>query len=150
MRTSHSPGDQGSPIPPAGRDTPAVRTPRANLSKTVPQIANETENGGGNETNFAGRGFIFALLGARAYAADHIKLGFEAGMSGSLGIVGEEMKRGLDLALELLDNKLGGVPITLYAVDDQTVPAIAVQQASKLVDEDKVDIVTGIMLSNTN
>ncbi len=93
---------------------------------------------------------IFALLGARANAADHIKLGFEAGMSGSLGIVGEEMKRGLDLALELLDNKLGGVPITLYAVDDQTVPAIAVQQASKLVDEDKVDIVTGIMSSNTN
>jgi branched-chain amino acid transport system substrate-binding protein len=93
---------------------------------------------------------IFALCGARAQAADQIKLGFEAGMSGSLGIVGEEMKRGLDLALGLLGNKLGGVPVTLYAVDDQTVPATAVQQASKLVDEDKVDIVTGIMSSNTN
>jgi branched-chain amino acid transport system substrate-binding protein len=93
---------------------------------------------------------VFALCCARADAADHIKLGFEAGMSGSLGIIGAEMRKGLDLALELLDNKLGGVPVTVYAVDDQTVPAIAVQQASKLVDEDKVDIVTGIMSSNTN
>jgi branched-chain amino acid transport system substrate-binding protein len=85
-----------------------------------------------------------------AQAADHIKLGFEAGMSGSLGIVGNEMKRGLDLGLERLGNKLGGVPVTVYAVDDQTDPAHAVQQASKLVDQDKIDIVTGIMSSNTN
>jgi branched-chain amino acid transport system substrate-binding protein len=93
---------------------------------------------------------VAVAIAANAHAADKLKLGFEAGMSGSLGIIGEEMKRGLDLGLELKGNKLGGLPVTVYAVDDQTVPAVAVQQASKLVDEDKVDIVTGIMSSNTN
>ena len=91
-----------------------------------------------------------AAVASTAEAADQIKLGFEAGMSGSLGIIGEEMKRGLDLGLELKGQKLGGVPVTVYSVDDQTVPAVAVQQASKLVDDDKVDMVTGIMSSNTN
>jgi branched-chain amino acid transport system substrate-binding protein len=92
---------------------------------------------------------LLVALGGSARAADTIKLGFEAGMSGSLGIIGEEMKRGLDLALERHGQKLGGVPVTVYAVDDKTDPAQAVQQASKLIDEDKVDIVTGLMSSNT-
>src|SRR5665213_972559 len=91
----------------------------------------------------------FAALTASAEAADRIKLGFEAGMSGVFGIIGEEMKRGLDLALELHDNKLGGVPVTVYAVDDKADPAQAVQQASKLIDESKIDIITGLMSSNT-
>ncbi len=93
---------------------------------------------------------VFALCCARADAADHIKLGFDASMSGSLGIIGDEMKKGFDLALELLDNKLGGVPVTVYPVDDKMDPGTAVQNASKLIDENKVDMVTGLMMSNTN
>ncbi|HUB95513.1 MAG TPA: ABC transporter substrate-binding protein [Stellaceae bacterium] len=90
-----------------------------------------------------------AALTQSAMAADQIKLGFEAGMSGVFGIIGEEMKRGLDLALESHGQKLGGVPVTVYTVDDKADPAQAVQQASKLIDEDKIDIVTGLMSSNT-
>jgi branched-chain amino acid transport system substrate-binding protein len=94
-------------------------------------------------------GAAFAALAGNARAADQIKLGFEAGLSGVFAIVGEEMKRGLDLALELHGQKLGGVPVTVYAVDDKADPAQAVQQASKLIDEDKIDIITGWMASNT-
>ena len=94
-------------------------------------------------------GAAFAALAGNARAADQIKLGFEAGLSGVFAIVGEEMKRGLDLALELHGQKLGGVPVTVYAVDDKADPAQAVQQASKLIDEDKIDIITGLMASNT-
>ena len=90
-----------------------------------------------------------ALFATGARAADHIKLGFAAAMSGVFGIIGEEMKRGLDLGLALHDQKLGGVPVTVYAVDDKFDPAQAVQQASKLIDEDKIDIITGLMSSNT-
>ena len=89
------------------------------------------------------------MLATSAQAADHIKLGFEAAMSGVFGIIGEEMKRGLDLGLALHDQKLGGVPVTVYAVDDKADPAQAVQQASKLIDEDQIDIITGLMSSNT-
>jgi branched-chain amino acid transport system substrate-binding protein len=90
-----------------------------------------------------------AAFATGAHAADRIKLGFEAGMSGVFGIIGEEMKRGLDLGLALHGQKLGGVPVTVYAVDDKADPAQAVQQASKLIDDSKIDIITGLMSSNT-
>lgn len=90
------------------------------------------------------------LLGGSAVrAADHIKLGYMATLSGVFGIVGGESQRGLTVALEELGNKLGGVPITLYAVDDKGVPTEAVQVTSKLIDQNKVDIVTGLVNSAT-
>jgi len=90
-----------------------------------------------------------ALVMAQAQAADRIKLGFLVSLSGAGagGAVGEEQRRGLDLALTDLDNKLGGVPVTLFTVDDKGEASTAVQVASKLIDEDQVDIVTGFTAS---
>src|SRR5262245_31445786 len=62
---------------------------------------------------------------------------------------GTETKRGIDLALEELGNKLGGLPVKYTVVDDKTNPAEAVQGASKLIDDAKVDFVTGLGASNT-
>ena len=90
-----------------------------------------------------------AACATQANAADKIKLGFEAGMSGVFGIIGEEMKRGLDLALETHGNKLGGLPVSLTTVDDKTDPAEAVRVSSKLIDDEKIDVITGLMSSNT-
>jgi len=84
-----------------------------------------------------------------AFAASQIKLGYMVGLSGVFGIVGAEQQRGLQVALEELGNKLGGVPISLYTVDDKGVPTEAVQVASKLIDQNKIDIVTGLMNSAT-
>lgn len=92
---------------------------------------------------------MLALCGGPARAADHIKLGYMVSLSGVFAIVGSEQQRGLTVALDELGNKLGGVPITLYTVDDKGSPPEAVQVASKLTDEDKVDIVTGMMNSAT-
>ncbi|HTY67667.1 MAG TPA: ABC transporter substrate-binding protein [Alphaproteobacteria bacterium] len=91
---------------------------------------------------------VVALAGP-AQAADHIKLGYMVSLSGVFAIVGSEQQRGLQLALEELDNKLGGVPVTLYTVDDKGNPSEAIQVASKLTDQEKVDIVTGMMNSAT-
>lgn len=91
---------------------------------------------------------LFAL-GAAAQAADVIKLGNLTQLSGALATPGSETKRGIDLALEELDNKLGGVPVKYYPVDDKSNPAEAVNGASKLIDELKVDFVTGLGASNT-
>ena len=90
-----------------------------------------------------------AAVAAPAQAADHIKLGYMVSLSGVFAIVGSEQQRGLQLALEELDNKLGGVPVTLYTVDDKGNPSEAIQVASKLTDQEKVDIVTGMMNSAT-
>jgi len=88
------------------------------------------------------------VCAAPGQAADQIKLGFMVGKTGAAGIVGEEQERGLDLALKRHGDKLGGVPVTLFAEDDKGDPNVAVQLASKFVDDDKIDILTGLTGSN--
>lgn len=91
---------------------------------------------------------LFALA-AGAQAADQIKLGIHTQLSGPIGPAGTETKRGMDVALEELGNKLGGVPAKVIVVDDKSNPADSVQVASKLIDEEKVDFVAGLGASNT-
>src|SRR5258707_8841416 len=82
-------------------------------------------------------------------AADQIKLGNLTQLSGPISPAGTETKRGIDLALEELGNKLGGLPVKYTVVDDKTNPAEAVQGASKLIDDAKGDFVTGFSGLNT-
>ena len=86
---------------------------------------------------------------AGTQAADQVKLGFITPLSGPISPAGTETKRGADLALEELGNKLGGLPVRYTVVDDKTNPAEAVQGASKLIDDAKVDFATGFSASNT-
>ena len=88
-------------------------------------------------------------LGAAVQAADVVKIGNLTQLSGPLAAPGNETKRGIDLALEELGNKVGGVPVRYYPVDDKANPAEAINGASKLIDELKVDFVTGLGASNT-
>ena len=92
---------------------------------------------------------LLMALGANGHAADQVKLGILTELSGPISPAGTEGKRGMDLALEELGNKLGGLPVRLTVVDTKTNPAEAVQGASKLIDEAKVDFVTGFAASNT-
>ena len=92
---------------------------------------------------------MLLALGASGQAADQVKLGFMSALSGPISPAGTEAKRGTDLALEELGNKLGGLPVKYTVVDDKTNPAEAVQGASKLIDDAKVDFVTGFSGSNT-
>ena len=93
-------------------------------------------------------GMLLAACAA-APAADQVKLGNLTQLSGPISPAGTETKRGIDLALEELGNKLGGLPVKYTVVDDKTNPAEAVQGASKLIDDAKVDFVTGLGASNT-
>lgn len=91
---------------------------------------------------------VVLALASPAISADQIKLGFMGSLSGPLGPVGSEMKRGFDIALEELSGKIGGLPATVTVFDDKAVPANAVQGTSKFIDNDKVDFVTGINASS--
>jgi len=89
-----------------------------------------------------------SLIAVPASAQQTLRLGFIAAQSGPLGVVGAEQKRGLDLALEHLGGKIGGVPVEIVNADSKGNPQVAVQEASKLVEKDKVPIVTGGTASN--
>jgi branched-chain amino acid transport system substrate-binding protein len=91
---------------------------------------------------------LFTLSASAAHAADKVKVGFVATLSGPLSLLGEEQKRGLTIAMEHLGNKLGGLPAEIITVDTKGNPSIAVQEVSKLIDKDQVHILTGVSLSN--
>jgi branched-chain amino acid transport system substrate-binding protein len=92
---------------------------------------------------------VLLALTASVQAADRIKLGLFSELSGPISPPGTEAKRAFDLALEELGGKLGGLPVKVTVVDTKSNPSEAVQVASKLIDEAKVDFVTGFAATNT-
>lgn len=83
-----------------------------------------------------------------ANAQSPIKIGFIGELSGPTASVGQDQLDGFNLLLERNGGKLGGVPIKLIKEDSQLKPDVANQIARKLVEREKVSIVTGVSFSN--
>jgi len=92
---------------------------------------------------------LLALGTAAAQAADQVKLGLMTPLSGPISPAGTETKRGVDLALEETRQQVGRPAGQVHGGRRQDNPAEAVQGASKLIDDAKVDFVTGFSGSNT-
>jgi len=85
---------------------------------------------------------------AAAGAADAIKIGYLATMSGPAASLGIDILDGFKLGMAHRDGKLGGLPVTLIEGDDQLQPEIGVQVATRMIEKDQVDMMTGIVFSN--
>ena len=83
-----------------------------------------------------------------ASAQAELRVGFMGPMSGPLGITGQEMRRGFDLALEHLGGRIGGQETKVSFADDQATPAIAVTELSRLIGKEQIDVLVGIAASN--
>lgn len=99
------------------------------------------------------RHFTITLLAAAALAAvgvarADVKVGFLGTLTGPSADVGRDQLDGFNLALEQLGGKLGGQPATVVVEDDQQKPEVALLAVTKLIDRDKVDIVTGLTFAN--
>ena len=81
-------------------------------------------------------------------AQEPFRIGFLGTMSGINGVLGQEMRRGFDLGLEHVGGKLGGLPTQVIEADDKFSPSEGVQQMSRLLDREKVQVVTGLVASN--
>jgi branched-chain amino acid transport system substrate-binding protein len=81
-------------------------------------------------------------------ASAELRIGFVATLSGSAAALGQDQYDGFMLAIEQKAGKLGGVPVTVIRQDDQLKPDLGVQVVQKLVQKDRVDLVTGITFSN--
>ncbi|TAL79714.1 MAG: ABC transporter substrate-binding protein [Burkholderiaceae bacterium] len=93
--------------------------------------------------------FGLALMQGSAHAAnDQIKIGFIASLSGGQATLGRDILDGFKLGVSSLDGKLGGLSADVITMDDQGRPDAGAQAAQKLVESDRVPIVTGINLSN--
>jgi branched-chain amino acid transport system substrate-binding protein len=96
-------------------------------------------------TAAAAAAFLFA---APAVAADNVKIGFVTTLSGPAGVIGKHMKDASELALSMLDGKIGGVPAQIVYGDDQFKPDVGRQVAEEMLKRDKVDFMTGFIWSN--
>jgi branched-chain amino acid transport system substrate-binding protein len=96
----------------------------------------------------AGLALSVALIGAPAYAQDKVKIGLITTLSGPQAGIGREMVDGFNLALKHAGGKLGGAEVELIVGDDQFKPDVGKSVAERMVQRDRVDIVTGVVFSN--
>lgn len=90
---------------------------------------------------------LAAPPGAPAQSAP-IKIGFLAPLTGPFAQIGKDMVNGNQLYLTEIGGQVAGRKIEVIVEDDEGNPATALNKSRKLVDQDKVAIVTGGMLAN--
>jgi branched-chain amino acid transport system substrate-binding protein len=89
-----------------------------------------------------------ALTATPASAQNKVKIGLITTLSGPQAGTGREMVDGFNLALKHLGGKLGGAEAELITGDDQFKPDVGKSLAERMVQRDRVDIVTGVVFSN--
>jgi branched-chain amino acid transport system substrate-binding protein len=98
--------------------------------------------------------FAGALAATLAFAQpaaaqqQRLKIGFITTLSGPQGIIGKHMRDSVELALDHLDRKVGGLQTEVVYGDDQFKPDVGVQVAEQMLKRDQVDIMSGIIWSN--
>ncbi len=88
------------------------------------------------------------LVGQVARAAEPVKIGFITSLSGPAGIIGKHMKDSVELALDHLGRKVGGLEVEVIYGDDQRKPDVGKQLADEMLKKHKVNFVSGIIWSN--
>lgn len=91
---------------------------------------------------------LLAGVAAAAEAQAPLKIGFIAELSGPQGALGQDQYDAFMMVVEQNGGKLGGVPVQVIREDSQLKPEVATQIVDKLIEKDKVPIITGITFSN--
>jgi branched-chain amino acid transport system substrate-binding protein len=100
-------------------------------------------------TVFAGAMAAALAFGQPALAQQKsLKIGFITTLSGPQGIIGKHMRDSVELALDHLGRKVGGLQTEVVYGDDQFKPDVGVQVAEQMIKRDQVDIMSGIIWSN--
>jgi len=86
-----------------------------------------------------------SLQNTPAAATGPVKVGLLVSLSGTYQAVGEDMKKGFDLYLSTHGTKLGGHPIDVSVADEGEGSGAVVPPVTKLVKQDKVQAVVGIV-----
>ena len=82
-----------------------------------------------------------------SYAAESIKVGLMLPYSGTFAELGKNITDGFKLAINERNGEVGGRKIEYIALDDESAPAKASENATKLIKRDKVDVLVGTVHS---
>ena len=91
---------------------------------------------------------LATLQPAEAAPRSEIRIGMVSTMTTSAGAGGEATRQGVELAVEKLGGKIGGIPVRMFYEDDALQPELGKQKTEKLIMEDKVDFLVGYNYSN--
>ncbi|HMQ54844.1 MAG TPA: ABC transporter substrate-binding protein [Anaerolineae bacterium] len=112
--------------------------------------------------SFSRRHFLKAVGGAAvAYAATPLLSGCGAGsrptgavriglllpFSDIYAVLGESIREGIRMYFDQVNNEAGGRPLELIIEDTEIQPDVAQQKARKLVEQDQVDLLAGVVSS---
>lgn len=100
-----------------------------------------------NSANLATAAVLCAAT-LTAQAQTPLKIGFMAELSGPQGALGQDQYDAFMLVVQGNGGKLGGIPVEILREDSQLKPEVAVQIVDKLIERDKVPIITGVTFSN--
>ena len=86
----------------------------------------------------------FLLFFAATASAGTLKIGYMATMSGPAASLGVDILDGFKLGLTHSGGTLGGQEVEIVVGDDQLKPNVGVQVATRLIEKDKVDMITSL------
>src|SRR5882672_7173829 len=103
-----------------------------------------------NVLKVAATTLLLAQIGVTAptSAQEAVKIGIITSLSGPGGYLGQDIREGFELAIDMGGGKLGGVPVQVMVEDDAAKPGQGKQIADRLLKNEKVRIFTGIVFSN--
>jgi branched-chain amino acid transport system substrate-binding protein len=96
---------------------------------------------------FTGTVLASALLLCAGTASATVKIGFMLPYSGTYAKLGEAIENGFKLYVKEQGGKLAGQDLEYFQVDDESNPAKATDNANRLIQRDKVDILVGTVHS---
>jgi branched-chain amino acid transport system substrate-binding protein len=89
------------------------------------------------------------LIGATAAAAQEpLKIGMITTLSGPGGYLGQDIRDAFNLAVKMQGGKLGGVPVSVIVEDDGLKPGQGKQIADRMLKNEHIKLLTGIVFSN--
>lgn len=89
-----------------------------------------------------------STLSVTTLSAAPVKIGMVTTLSTKAGYLGEDIRDGFKLAMDMEGGKLGGVPVELMVDDDERKPDKGKLIADRYMQRDGVKIMTGIVFSN--
>ena len=104
------------------------------------------------------RGTLLALAGVMltavwtvspARAAEELRIGFLAPMTGAFAQIGRDMANGFQLYLDEVGSNFAGTKVTFILEDEEGKPPVGVRKAEKLIRQDKVHVFVGGLLAST-
>ena len=83
-----------------------------------------------------------------ALAQQKLKIGFISTFSGPGGVIGADMRNSVELALDHVGRKVGGLDTEIIYGDDQQKPDVGTQIADEMLKKHQVNFVSGVIWSN--